>query len=307
LFCFAIFNREKSFMSAKNQKPDLAGDLMDDIEKFEHFAVSNWKNIIWAAVAVVAAAVGTAVFFTVKRSNDARAANAVSAAKTVDELESAVANYSGHQAVYSAMINLAAKRIEGKDFKKAAALYEKIGAANGIPDDMRWRAKLNLASILELEGQSAKAAESFAALGSDAVAPELAKSEANYNAGRLYLLLGDKEKARQYLSKVNPSKEHEGALNLWGKLSKTLLVCIDTPPAIAADPEPPAASPGTVSIGAPAPASGAPGTVSIGAPAPASGVPGTVTVTPVKSPAPAGAPGTVTVTPAKAPAPAPAK
>lgn len=205
--------------------------LLDDIDKFEHFAANNWKGIIIGFFIVFAAVVIASIGYQVNNSMKSKALNAISAAETKDALEKVVKNYSSYPAVNSARIKLALIYINEKNYDKAAELYTIMQNSAGIPDEMRWRAALNVSYVMELKGQKEQAASGFAATASQQLMPDVFKAEANYSAGRLYASFNNNGKASEFLKAASLSAVAQGAAGFWGNLAKMLLERISLEPA----------------------------------------------------------------------------
>ncbi|OGV31761.1 MAG: hypothetical protein A2020_05575 [Lentisphaerae bacterium GWF2_45_14] len=204
--------------------------LLDDIDKFEHFAANNWKGIIIGFFVMFAAVVVVAVGYQVNNSMKAKALNAISAADTKESLEKIVKDYASYPAVNSARIKLALIYINAKNYDKAADLYKIMQSASGIPDEMRWRAALNVSYVMELKGEKEKAAASFVETGAQSLLSEAFKSEANYSAGRIYAELKNNSKASEFLKKAAVSSVAQGAAGFWGNQAKMLLERITLEP-----------------------------------------------------------------------------
>jgi len=197
--------------------------LLDDIDKFEHFAANNWKGIIYACFAIFAAIVVGAIAFQVRNSMRSKALNVISAAETKDALEKVVKDYSSYPAVNSARIKLALIYVNEKNYDKAAELYKIMQTSSALPDEMRWRAALNISYITELKGEKEKAAAAFAETGSSSLMSESFRAEANYSAGRIYSELNNNPKAAELLKTAALSSVGQGASAFWGNQAKMLL------------------------------------------------------------------------------------
>ena len=204
--------------------------LLDDIDKFEHFAATNWKGIIIGFFVVFAAVVVVAIGYQVNNSMKSKAINVISAAETKDALEKVVKDYSSYPAVNAARIKLALIYINDKNYDKAAELYTIMRNSPEIPDEMRWRAALNSSYVMELKGQKEQAASSFATTAIQSLMPEAFKAEANYSAGRLYASFNNKDKASELLKAASLSAVAPGAAGFWGNQAKMLLERISLEP-----------------------------------------------------------------------------
>lgn len=197
--------------------------LLDDIDKFEHFAANNWKGIIVGFFVVFIVVVVAAVGYQINNNMKSNAVSSIAAAETKDALEKVVKEYASYPSVNSARIKLALIYIKDKNYDKAAELYTIMRNASDIPDEMRWRAALNVSYVMELKGQKEQAASSFATTASQSLMPEAFKAEANYSAGRLYASFNNKDKASELLKAASLSAPAPGAAGFWGNQAKMLL------------------------------------------------------------------------------------
>ena len=218
----------------KNKKKALDAEitdaLLDDFDKFEHFAVNNWKRIALFAVAVV---IGVALWVTIAeyRTKAERKANdAICNAKTEAEIIKVVQEYAGYPAANYARLRLAKMYLGQKQYAKAYEQF-KLLRASDIPREMAWRINLDEAYSLELEGKKTEAAAKFSGIGSDPSLPEGFRCEANYGAGRLYCSLKQFDKARKYLTKASSVKQgmYNQAAGLWVSQAKFMLIRLPEP------------------------------------------------------------------------------
>jgi tetratricopeptide (TPR) repeat protein len=214
----------------KNKKKSLDAEitdaLLDDFDKFEHFATTYWKHIAGLAAAVV---VGVALYVII---TDTRAASkrkindAICNAKTEAEITEILKKYPEYPAANYARLRLAKSYLKEKKYDKA---YEQFNILNksDIPREMAWRIGLDEAYALELEGKKDAAAAKFAAIGSDSAFPDTLRREANYSAGRIYAGLKQNDKAYKYLEKACMGKASVN--NVWTIHAKFLLIRIGRP------------------------------------------------------------------------------
>ena len=209
----------------KRLESEIAENLLDDFDKFEHFAVTHWKQIVCVCVGIViVVAVGT-IATKINDSIKTKATAAIANAKTIEELDKVIADHPNNPAVNSAKLKLAMLRFEKKEYDKALSLCQSLENSTA-PDEMRWRARLNSFYILEIKGEKEKAAAGFAGLGSDSLLTEAFRAEANYGAGRIYAGLKKTEKARLALRTAALAR---GAAAFWGGQAKTLLDRLPAP------------------------------------------------------------------------------
>lgn len=189
----------------KNKKKaldaEITGALLDDFDKFEHFATTYWKQIAGVAVAVV---VGVALWVMIsdsRKASERKINDAISNAGTESEIIKVLKEYPAYPAANYARLRLSKMYLKEKKYAKAYEQF-KLLRASDIPREMTWRIDLNEAYALELEGEKTTAAAKFAELGADFSLPDGFRCEANYGAGRLYTALKKNDKARKYLTKA---------------------------------------------------------------------------------------------------------
>lgn len=177
---------------------DQMKEVMDDFDRFEYFFASNWKRIVFAAIAVVVAVAAVVTVKYVINKNKQAAAQAFGKASDIAQYEAAFAKYS--YAPATAYLQLAKLYQDKKDYAKAR---KQLVSAAGLTEtpEVQWRARLNLAYLDELEGKFADGAKSFADTAKTLRAPGSAgyAAEAYYAAGRLYLLAKQPKAAREIL------------------------------------------------------------------------------------------------------------
>lgn len=213
----------------KNKKKALDAEitdaLLDDFDKFEHFATTYWKQIGGVAVAIV---VGVALWVMIsdsKKASEQKINDAICNAKTETGIIKAVKEYPAYPAANYARLRLAKMYLNEKKYDKAYEQFRLLRASN-IPREMTWRISLDEAYALELEGKKTAAAAKFAELGANPSLPDGFRCEANYGAGRLYTALKKNDKARKYLrkaSKVRPGINNQTSI-FWVSQAKFILI-----------------------------------------------------------------------------------
>ena len=226
----------------KNKKKALDAEisdaLLDDFDKFEHFATTYWKQIGGIAVAIV---IGVALWVMVndsRKASERKINDAICNAKSEAEIIKLVEKYPAYSAANYARLRLAKMYLNEKKYDKAYTQFKLLRASN-IPREMIWRISLDEAYALELEGKKTAAATKFAKLGTDSSLPDGFRCEANYGAGRLYAGLKDNEKARKYLtkaSKIRPGINNQTSV-FWVSQAKFMLIGLaEVPKKVAAKP-----------------------------------------------------------------------
>lgn len=218
----------------KNKKKALDAEitdaLLDDFDKFEHFAVSYWKQIAGLAAAVVIGVTLWVVIADIRKTDRKRADDAICNARTEKELLAAIKTYPGYPAVNDARLRLAKIYLDGKKYDRAHEQFSAL-LASDIPREMVWRVNLNDAYALELEGKKEAAAARFAVIGADGAMPDELSGEANYGAGRLYFVLKQHDLARKYLARasaIRPGQYNQAAF-FWSSQAKFILFRLPEP------------------------------------------------------------------------------
>jgi len=219
----------------KNKKKALDAEitdaLLDDFDKFEHFAVTYWKQIGAVAIAIV---VGVALWVMIsdsRKATERRINDEICNAKTETEIIAVIKKYPAYPAANYARLRLAKIYLEGKKYDKAYAQF-KLLRSSDIPREMTWRINLDEAYALELEGKETSAAEKFAVMAADPSLPDGLRCEANYAAGRLYSVLKQNDKAVKYLtkaSKIRPAVNNQAAA-FWVSQAKFMLIRLEKSP-----------------------------------------------------------------------------
>ena len=187
--------------NSKALNAEIENALFNDVERWELFFTSHWKQTLAVAVAAVLAV--TAAFAVYHHQVKAKraAAEQLGAADTVAELESAIAKYPDAPGVVLARYRLALRLIEEKKYDPAIKELAKVTSAADA--SLRGKARLTEAYATELSGKLADAALKFTALGSSGDANAAVKCEAIYSAGRLYVKLGKKPEAKAVLKNAS--------------------------------------------------------------------------------------------------------
>ncbi len=259
----------KEITKGKNKKAidaEITATVFDDFEKFEFFFVTYWKQVIYLCVAIIfcVAAVGSYMSWQKIKANTAAGVFA-EAQKPVtgkdgapdykvmaEKIIAALKLYPFEPATLGARLRLARLYIRDNNFDKAFEQY-KILAASKLPEEMRWRIRLDEAYALELCGKPDQAITKFSEASADLFSPEDFRCEANFGAGRLYLQNGDKANAEKYLTKavnakaaVNDMQQQDSGISFWQTQAKFSLSRMNTPEqgvATAAEPVTKAAAP----------------------------------------------------------------
>lgn len=198
---------EKKKIDKKTLDAEITNALTDEFDRFEHFAMTNWKLIALISVLIVVAVAVVCSVMAWRKSADLQAASALSNADSIEAINKALTQYPNHKADISARLRLVGIYFKKKDYKNVIAEYDKL-AKMDIPDQLAWRLKLNRGYIYELEKDYPKAVQAFSAVGSDTFVEQAYRCEANYSAGRISAQTEKWNDAARYLglckNTVNP-------------------------------------------------------------------------------------------------------
>ena len=219
----------------KSMDAEITDALLDDFDKFEHFAATYWKHIAGVAVAIVVAVALYVIITDAREASQRKVNDTICDAKTESEILEVLKQYPDYPAANYARLRLAKSYLKDKKYEKAYEQF-KILNSSDIPREMAWRIGLDEAYAIELEGKKEAAAAKFAAMGADSAFPEALRREANYGAGRIYAELKQNDKAYKYLEKACMGKA--AMSNIWVIQAKFLLVRIDQPSKTTVDVKP---------------------------------------------------------------------
>ena len=211
--------------NSKALNAEIENALFNDVERWEMFFTSHWKQTLVVAVAAVLAV--TAGFAVYNHSVKAKrtAAEQLGSADTIAELQSAIAQYPDAPGTPLARYRLAVRLIEEKKYDQALPELAKVAASDDA--SLRGKARLTEAYAIELSGKLADAAAKFAALSNESNAA--LRCEAMYSAGRLFLKLGKKADAKAVLQNAAgialPAGSESAAY--WKAAAVELLNCIE--------------------------------------------------------------------------------
>ena len=222
----AVDKNKKKAMDA-----EITDALLDDFDKFEHFAMTYWKQIGGLAAAIV---VGVALWVMIsdsRKATERRINDAICNAKTEAEILKVVKEYPTYNASNYARLRLAKIFLNEKKYDKAYEQF-KLLKASSITPELSWRISMDEAYAMELEGKKTAAAERFAAMGVDPSMPDGFRCEANYAAGRLYTGLKQKDKARKYLTKASKARlaVNDQSSSFWVSQAKFMLIRLTEAP-----------------------------------------------------------------------------
>ena len=142
---------EQKKIDKKTLDAEITNALTDEFDRFEHFAVTNWKLIAWISVLIV---VGVAVVCSViawRESADIEAASALSNADSVEAINKALKEYPDHKADISARLRLAGIYFGKKVDEQLIVLKSSKENLKKVLTTVRFRATENIYRFLREE------------------------------------------------------------------------------------------------------------------------------------------------------------
>lgn len=194
--------------------------LSKELDAVDNFVLKHWKKyVLIASIVFVAIAVFLVSSITYTNSS-ITTSNETLAATTVQQLKDVIKKYPNKPLTQYKQLDLASKLIEAKNYTEAADIYNKIISF----DDKSYAApvaRLNLAYLLESQGKTDEAIESFSKISDNGFLPPAIRSEAEYSAGRICLTLGKKDLAFGYFKRC--SVADQASCTGWPGMAQDLL------------------------------------------------------------------------------------
>lgn len=203
-------------MAKRPQEHNIYESTIDELGRFEHFFLDHWKKIINICVTIVIVVGFVAVFLQQYKRKGIIASSELGKAKTVEEIKKALESHSGCQSADFARLRLGKLLFEDGKYDEAFRIFRDIGTSSKLAEVL-WQARINEAYTLEVLNKTDEAAERFSVIGKDFTASYSVRFEANYNAARLFLEVGKKDRAKDCLKSMNLSVSRGQELdgNLW--------------------------------------------------------------------------------------------
>jgi hypothetical protein len=189
------------------------------MEQFEDFFVSHWQKILYGSVAVVILFALYMLFSSFSGKKELESSLAFTNAKTVQELQKAIAANPSNPAANFARLRLAKLLTEEKKYDEAIRACREITQVSNTPETY-WQAKLDEGYLLELANKKEESAEAFSKIGSDMKFPVSARNEASFSAARIFFAAGKKDRAIAAAKSVDSSPN---AGDFWAEQAKSLL------------------------------------------------------------------------------------
>ena len=214
---------------AKENKINMGQALFSDRERFEMWFSENWKR---TAIISLAAVVAVSVAFGVKNhieESRAEAASTLAAADTVDALKAALKKHPDSSAAPIAKLRLANMLFDKADYAGAIVYLKEIADASDADVVVKNAAKMNYAKALELTGKTEDAAKAFASIAATDGVNFSVKSEAAFNAARLYAKLGKTKAALEEIQNISISGNTSGnpMMNVYAESANALKIAIE--------------------------------------------------------------------------------
>lgn len=214
----------KKEINKKALNAEISKAMWNDLERLEMGFVSSWKWIACAAVGLAVLVSAICWIASYRKHSEQTAREALSAAKTVDELIAVLAVHGESPAAHAAHFRLAGLYLQDRKFDKA---LEELKLAEGDGDSYAaGNVAITEGYVLELSGKRDAASEKFAAVASDPAIPSPMRAEARFAAGRLYVQQQQLERAASLLSEARSSEEMRSVTANWDELSASLLRAI---------------------------------------------------------------------------------
>jgi len=192
-------------MSKQVKKIDgLEKELYSDRERMEIWIAANWKKSAVAAVVLVIIAVTVYAVINNIEAKKIKAENILSDTP-VEKLADAIAAAPELDGVPVAELRLANYLAGKKDYKTAAVRLRNIIANKKADQMLVTKARMSLASMLELGGDISGAVAEYMAVESSAASGAV-RAEAGFQAGRLLIVLKKFADAEAYLNRIAAQK-----------------------------------------------------------------------------------------------------
>lgn len=206
-------------MSKKIDKDNIIEETYDEMTHFEDFFVSHWPKILNASVAVLILFALYMIFSSFGGKRELEASLGFTKAKTVQDLQKAVAAHPTNPAANFARLRMVKLLTEEKKYDDAVKVCREITPGSNTPETY-WQAKLDEGYLLELSSKKEEAAEAFSKVGADMKFPASVRNEASFSAARIFLAVGKKDRA---LAAAKSMDSSPNAGDFWTEQAKSLI------------------------------------------------------------------------------------
>ncbi len=180
---------------------EISNTLYDDFDKFENFFSSHWKAFCWGGAAVVLLVAAWGIGTLAYQGGENAKYKQLNSAETIDALVAAIKESGSGTIGNDARLRLSTMLSSAGNYADAISQLDDV-LATDCPTAQRLQVELTRAYLLERNNKAAEAAQAFAAFATRTDANSEMLAEANYNAGRLYAMLGDTANAVKYLEQA---------------------------------------------------------------------------------------------------------
>ncbi len=215
--------KDEQALSKKQADAEITNVLVDDLDKFEFWAIKEWKKIF--AVCVIFILLVTSIAFYISSINKAKARvlSEFNNAKTIEIIVSTISKYPSNIAVTQAKLTLAKLYTNEKKYDLALDQYNEILKQENISDDIYDKVKINIPYLLEIKKDIKTAINEFKSVGTDPRISTTVRAEANYMAGRLLIETKDNNTAKQVLELVVNNQNKDQNAKIWEVQAQALL------------------------------------------------------------------------------------
>lgn len=187
-----------------NPQPDPTVALQSTFETtMRAFWEKNRNGILVLCVAILLGIIAREgwQWYAAARDRGVQEAYAL-AGSEAGKLAKFAADHSGHPLAGAALLLLADKKFEARDFRAAAEAYEKAGAAVAL-DALVGRAKLGSAVSKLAAGDQAAGEAALKAVQGAVALPKAIRTEAGYHLATLAVEAGNKEEAIKRIEEIS--------------------------------------------------------------------------------------------------------
>jgi hypothetical protein len=206
-------------MSKKIDKDNIIEETYDEITQFEDFFVSHWPKILNVSVAVLILFALYMIFSSLGGKRELEVSLGFTKAKTIQELQKAISDNPANPAANFARLRMAKLLADEKKYDDAVKVCREITPVSNTPETY-WQAKLDEGYLLELSNKKEEAAEAFSKVGADTKFPVSVRNEAFFSAARIFLAVGNKERALASAKSIDSSPD---AADFWAAQAKSLI------------------------------------------------------------------------------------
>ena len=193
--------------------------VSQELDNFELWVVQNSKKlIVFSIVLIVVVAVGASIW-NWQEGKEARSRAAFAAAKTIEDIETALTEHAKGPAATAARLRLARLYTADKKYDKAAEILKSVAADPEADAFLRSRAAVEAAGNYELAGKTDEAIKEYASVAENALTDETVRQEAAYAQGRLLAAKKDYAGASLAFKRAIAANPGSQASAFWSQLA----------------------------------------------------------------------------------------